>query len=277
MALFRNVLIAVLGGGDLASGAIYRLHRAGFPVFVTELAQPLLVRRAVCYGAAVYERQVAIDGITARLIGSADEVHSTIAQDTIPVLIDEDGESVLALRPTVIVDARMAKRNLGIKIADAPLVIGLGPGFTAGTDVHAVIETNRGHSLGRCLWQGAAEPNTGTPGVVAGKTATRVLRAPRAGCVAAHVAIGDRVREGELIATVAGEAIIAPFDGILRGIIHESVAVAPGMKIGDLDPRADQQFSFTISDKSLAIGGGVLEAVLAAPIARQRIEQNEIR
>ncbi len=277
MALFQTVLVAVLGGGDLASGVIYRLHRAGFPVFVTELAKPVLVRRAVCYGAAVFERQVTIEGITARLVESADEVLPTIAQDTIPVLIDEDGDSVLALRPTVIVDARMAKRNLGIKISDAPLTIGLGPGFTAGIDAHAVIETNRGHRLGRCIWQGAAEPDTGTPGKVAGKAATRVLRAPRTGCVDAHIAIGERVRAGETVATVAGEAIIAPFDGILRGIIHESVAVAPGMKVGDLDPRVDQQFSFSISDKSLAIGGGVLEAVLSAPVLRQRIRQDETR
>ena len=277
MALFQGILVAVLGGGDLASGVIYRLHRAGFPVFVTELAKPLLVRRAVCYGAAVYAGQVSVEGLTARLIASADEVLPTLAQDTIPVLIDEDGASVLALRPTVIVDARMAKRNLGTMITDAPFVIGLGPGFTAGIDVHGVIETNRGHNLGRCIWQGAAEPNTGTPGKVAGKTAARVLRAPRAGCVDAHFAIGDRVREGESIATVSGQAIIAPFDGILRGIIHESISVTPGTKIGDLDPRVDQQFSFTISDKSLAIGGGVLEAALAAPIVRQRIGQDETR
>ena len=277
MTLFRNVPVAVLGGGDLASGVIYRLHRAGFPVVVTELAKPLLVRRAVCYGAAVYERQITIEGVNARLIGSTDDVFPTIAQDAIPVLIDEEGASVSALRPAVIIDARMAKRNLGTCITDAPLVIGLGPGFSAGTDVHAVIETNRGHDLGRCIWQGAAEPDTGTPGNVAGKAATRVLRASRAGYVEACFAIGERIREGETIASIAGEAIIAPFDGILRGIIHESVAVTPGMKIGDLDPRVDQQFSFTISDKSLAIGGGVLEAVLASSVVRQRIAPDETR
>ena len=277
MTPFRNIPVAVLGGGDLASGVIYRLHRAGFPVVVTELAKPLLVRRAVCYGAAVYERQITIEGINARLVDSAEDVFSTIAQDAIPVLIDEPSASISALRPTIIVDARMAKRNLGTSMTDAPLVIGLGPGFTAGVDVHTVIETNRGHRLGRCIWQGAAEPNTGTPGKVAGKAATRVLRAPRAGYVEAYFAIGERVQEEETIATVAGEAIIAPFDGILRGIIHETVAVTPGMKIGDLDPRVDQQFSFTISDKSLAIGGGVLEAVLASSVVRQRIAQDETR
>ena len=277
MALFEKLLVAVVGGGDLASGVIYRLHRAGFPLVVTELAKPLLVRRKVCYGAAVFEGQVTIESITACLVDCADDVHPETAGGKIPVLIDEAGASLPALRPTIIVDARMAKRNLGSTISDATLVIGLGPGFTAGIDVHAVIETNRGHNLGRCIWEGVAEPDTGTPGNVAGKTATRVLRAPRAGCLQSHFDIGERIGEGQVVATVAGEPIIAQFDGILRGIIHESVFVTPGMKVGDLDPRIDRQFSFTISDKSLAIGGGVLEAVLASPLVRQQIRPNETR
>ena len=277
MLLFKHILIAVIGGGDLASGVIYRLHRAGFAVMVTELAQPLLVRRKVSYGAAVFEGEVTIGGITARLVESPGAALETIKQGMIPVLADPSGASISALRPAALVDTRMAKRNLGVKLSDAPLVIGLGPGFTAGIDVHAVIETNRGHDLGRCIWDGAAEADTGTPGQVAGLTATRVLRSPRAGRVRAHFAIGERLNEGDVTATVAGERIIAPFDGILRGIIHDSVEVKPGMKIGDLDPRVDRQFSFTISDKALAIGGGALEAALASPEIRRLIQDNETR
>ena len=277
MLLFKRILIAVIGGGDLASGVIYRLHRAGFAVMVTELAKPMLVRRKVSYGAAVYEGRVTIDGITACLVRSPDDVRQMTESGLVPVLVDEAGAAIKALRPAVVVDVRMAKRNLSIKRADAPLVIGLGPGFTAGDDTHAVIETNRGHSLGRCIWDGAAEPDTGTPGTVAGKTATRVLRSPGAGKVRAHFAIGERINQSDVVATVAGESIVAPFDGILRGIIHESVQVSPGMKIGDLDPRVDKQFSFSISDKALAIGGGVLEAVFTATVIRRLIQNHETR
>lgn len=277
MALFKHILVAVIGGGDLASGVIYRLRRAGFPLWVTELPKPLSVRRAVSYGAAVYEGIVTIEGITACLVDCSDEIRPAIERGKIPIFVDETGSSLRALRPTVIVDARMAKRNLGSTITDAPLVIGLGPGFCAGIDVHVVIETNRGHNLGRCIWDGAAEPDTGTPGKVAGKAATRVLRAPRAGFVQTGFAIGDRIREGEVFASIAGEPIIAQFDGILRGIIHESVSVTQGMKVGDLDPRIDSQLSFTISDKSLAIAGGVLEALLASPMGSRQIKQDETR
>jgi xanthine dehydrogenase accessory factor len=275
MPLFDSVQIVILGGGDLASGVIYRLHRAGFPVIVTELPVPLLVRRTVSYGAAVFEGEITVDGLTARLVTEPDMAHQTLTAGEIPVLIDEHGTHLQALQPTVVVDARMAKRNLGITIQAAPLVIALGPGFTAGADVHAVIETNRGHNLGRVIWQGTAEPDTGTPGSVKGKTFSRVLRAPLAGHVCARFGIGDRIREGDLIAEVSGAPIFAPFDGVLRGIIHERVAVMAGMKVGDLDPRSDQSGSFTISDKALAVGGGVLEAVLSAPVVRQRIGQHE--
>ncbi len=174
----------------------------------------------------------------------------------------------MGLQPRVVVDARMVKRNPGTTLDDAPLVIALGPGYTAGVDCHAVVETNRGHDLGRVIEEGSARPNTGVPGNVGSKTASRVLRASRAGHVEAQASIGDFIEVGQTIATVAGEAVIAPFSGVLRGLIHQRVLVRPGMKIGDLDPRARRENCFTVSDKALAVGGGVVEAVLAAPQIR---------
>ncbi|GAB4412747.1 MAG: hypothetical protein Kow00106_07490 [Anaerolineae bacterium] len=181
------------------------------------------------------------------------------------MLIDPAGVSIRALRPAVIVDARMAKRNLGTTISDAPLVIALGPGFVAGQDCHAVIETKRGHFLGRVIWQGAAEPDTGRPGSVQGHEADRVLRAPCDGELIPLAQIGDAVRAGQALATVSGEAVRAPFDGVLRGLLHPAVPVTRGLKIGDVDPRGVRAHCFTISEKALAVGGGVLEAILSAP------------
>lgn len=260
---FERALILVRGGGDLASGAVYRLQRAGFPVVVTELETPLLVRRAVSYGDAVYAHTRTVDGITARLV-TAEAVHATIRAGEVPVVIDPDGALLRALTPAVVVDARMEKRNLGTTLADAPLVIALGPGFTAGQDCHAVIETNRGHRLGRVIEHGPAEPDSGEPGSVRSQTHSRVLRAPEAGFVEPLAQIGDLIASGQPIARVGASTITAGFDGVLRGLIHERVSVMRGMKIGDLDPRAEREMCFTISDKSLAVGGGVLEAVLAA-------------
>lgn len=273
MAFFDRALIVVRGGGDLASGAVYRLHRAGFPVVVTELDTPLFVRRTVSYGEAVYSGAVVVEGVTARLVADVQEARRLLAVGEVPVIIDPDGETLPQLQPVVLVDARMVKANLGTTIDDALLVIALGPGFVAGVDCHAVIETNRGHNLGRVIYQGPTEPDTGTPGKIEGYTHTRVLRAPASGHVRPYAAIGDTIECGQLIADVAGQAVIAPFTGILRGLIHERVQVWPGMKIGDLDPRARRENCYTISDKSLAVGGGVLEAVLAAPQVRPYLLQ----
>jgi xanthine dehydrogenase accessory factor len=184
------------------------------------------------------------------------------------VLVDPDGEAIPALKPVVLVDARMEKRNLGTTIADAPLVVALGPGFTAGIDCHAVIETNRGHRLGRAIYSGAAEVDTGEPGSVNGQTNTRILRAPADGCVQPCAQIGDAIEAGQVIAYVSGQPVTAAFAGVLRGLVHERVPVTAGLKIGDLDPRARREHCFTISDKSLAVGGGVLEAVFASEAVR---------
>ena len=266
--LFPNHPILIRGGGDLATGVAYRLHHAGFPVIVTELANPLVVRRRVALATAVLEGEITVETLRAVRVESPEDAWTLAHTGVIPVLVAPDPGTFLNLSlvtrnsSLILVDARMAKRNIDTTIGQAPLVIDLGPGFIAGTDCHAVIETNRGHRLGRVIWRGAAEPNTGTPGIVAGKGRERVLRAPVAGTVSWQVTIGNRVRAEEIMGDVAGHAIAAPFDGVVRGLIAPGTIVPVGLKIGDVDPRDDVSAAFTISDKALAIGGGVLEAVL---------------
>jgi xanthine dehydrogenase accessory factor len=264
--LFANHLIIVRGAGDLGTGVVYRLFKAGFPVLVLELSNPLVVRRKVALAAAVSEGEIQIEGMNGRLAKDVQEALSMINQGIIPVLVSADLESVvdqLPARPTAVIDARVAKRNIDTRIDQASLVIGLGPGFFAGQDCHAVIETKRGHTLGRVIWHGSAIPDTGTPGIVAGKGAERVLRAPQDGLAQWHVAIGDQVSSGEVLGDVNGEEVKAPFDGVVRGLIAPDTAVSMGLKIGDIDHRADRDACFSISDKALAIGGAALEAVLS--------------
>ncbi|NDJ77657.1 MAG: EF2563 family selenium-dependent molybdenum hydroxylase system protein [Chloroflexi bacterium] len=263
--LFEHLPVVVRGGGDLASGVVYRLAKSGFPVTVMELAHPLAIRRAVAFASAVFEGQITIEGLLARHIDTPEQAWPVLQAGDIPVLVDPDGASIDALQPVVVVDARIAKRNLGTTRDDASLVIACGPGFEAGKDCHAVIETNRGHYLGRVIWHGTAEPDTGLPGGVRGRVADRVLRAPAAGAVQAAVEIGAVLHHGDLIATVDTIPLTAPFDGVLRGLLHPDVPVQPGMKIGDIDPRGKPEYCFSISEKSLAIGGGVLEAIFSAP------------
>ncbi len=269
--LFERVPIVIRGGGDLASGVAYRLFRAGFPVTVLELAQPRVIRRTVAFASAVYDGQITVEGVTARRIADAARAASAHAAGEIAVLVDAHGASLPALGPAVVVDGRMAKRNIDTTRDDAPLVIALGPGYEAGRDCHAVIETMRGHYLGRVIWDGPAAPNTGQPGSVRGRIGERVLRAPADGQVTSRVAIGERVEAGVVIATVGDAPLLALFDGTLRGLVHPAVPVVTGMKIGDVDPRGKRDHCFTISDKSLAIGGGVLEAVLSAPQLATRL------
>jgi len=275
-ARFNNILVLVKGGGDLASGAAYRLKRSGFALIMTELPAPLLVRRTVCYGDAVYDGEATVEGLVARRVNTCAEAQALATSEMIPVLVDPQASIVAKLRPKVVVDAIMAKINTGTMIHDAPLVVALGPGFTAGQDCHAVIETNRGHWLGRVIHPGCgpavngqAQPDTRTPGLIESRAADRVLRAPAAGQVTPHARIGDRIAVGQLIATVNGHEIRAAFSGVLRGLVHPGVQVTPGLKIGDLDPRGEVSHCFTISDKSLAIGGGVLEAILASDLMRE--------
>jgi xanthine dehydrogenase accessory factor len=257
-----SIKVLVRGGGDLASGVAWRLFRCGFRVYLTEIDQPRAVRRKVSFCEAVYEGEIVVEGVKARLIRDPGEVIGTWEQGQIPVLVDPEGESKSVTRPDVIVDAILAKKNLGTSITDAHLVIALGPGFDAGKDAHYVVETNRGHNLGRLLSSGSAEPDTGVPGSVKGISADRVLRAPSEGLWESALDIGDSVKKGETVGTVAEEAVTAKIDGILRGLIRPGIQVREGLKIGDIDPRGSMPSCFTISDKALAIAGGVLEGIL---------------
>ena len=258
----EQTLILVKGAGDLGTGVAWRLHRAGFPVIITELLRPLVVRRTVAFASAVYDGQIAVEGMTAWRAESFDEARSLLKDGILPVLVDPETRARGFFAPPVLVDAVMAKRNSGTRSGDAPFVLALGPGFTPGVDCHAVIETQRGHTLGRVLWDRPAEPNSGTPGEIGGRSSERVLRAPCEGVVKAIKQIGDAVNVDEVIARVGQGELRTPIAGILRGLVHDGLAVSAGMKIGDVDPRAKRENCFTISDKSLAIGGGALEAVL---------------
>lgn len=261
--LFHDVVILMRGGGDLATGVALRLKRAGFPLAVLELPRPLVVRRAVALASAVHQGSIEVEGVRGVLASSVEAARALLWDDhTVPVLVDPTGETLSAFAPTVLVDARMAKRNIDTRMDQAPLVVALGPGFEAGRDCHAVVETNRGHWLGRVYWQGSAEPDTGTPGVVAGHGAERVLRAPVAGTVRALTEIGQQVDAGQVVAEVEGVPVRAPFPGVVRGLIADGTQVPAGLKIGDIDPRGKREHCFTVSDKALAVGGGVLEAVL---------------
>lgn len=260
LMLFGDRCVVIRGGGDLATGAALRLVRAGFPVIVTELEHPMTVRTTVSFSTAVSAGRVTVEGVTARRTVVAD-IRSVLEGGDVPVLVSP---SLPDIEPSasVVVDARMAKRNIDTAMDDAPLVVALGPGFTAGSDCDVVIETARGHRLGRVIWTGAAEPNTGTPGLVGGKGAARVLRSPAAGMATWQVAIGDVVIENQPLGTIGTRDVVAPFDGLVRGLIAESTEVPVNTKIGDIDPRVDPLACEQVSDKSLAIGGGVLEAVM---------------
>ena len=252
-----QVLVLLRGAGDLATGVAWRLKRAGFGVVMCELEHPLTVRRAVAFSTAVDEGSVIVEGIRAVRAATAEAI-DLARSDTVPVIVSP---GLPPLPADVVVDARMAKRVLDTTIDDAPLVLALGPGFTAGRDCHAVIETMRGSRLGRVYWQGCAAPNTGTPGVIGGRGAERVLRAPAAGVVRWRAAIGDIVADGALLGTVDGAPVCAAFAGLVRGLVADGTPVAKGLKIGDVDPRQDTEWR-EISDKGLAVAGGVLEAVL---------------
>jgi xanthine dehydrogenase accessory factor len=240
-------LILFKGAGDLASGIAVRLYRCGFRLVMTEIPEPLMVRRTVCFSEAVYEGTSQVEGIEAVRVDNCAQASRAIAEGLIPVLIDPPTRCRHELQPTVLIDAIMAKQNTGTRMGDAPIVIALGPGFEAGVDCHAVIETNRGHRLGRVIDAGCAEPNTGQPGEIGGKSSERLLRAPVDGVVTGLAAIGDRVEEGQIVARVDGEPVFAEIPGILRGMIRGGIRVPAGTKIGDVDPRAGCWKPFLLS------------------------------
>lgn len=254
-------LVVVRGAGDLASGVIIRLHRAGYRVLALETGQPTTIRRTVAFSEAMYEGTMMVEGVMGRRASSVEEAKSIMDAQEVALLCDPEGTSIPALHPAVVVDAIIAKRNIGTSREMAPLVIALGPGFTAGKDCHLVIETQRGHDLGRIITDGRAVANTGVPGLVDGYGAERVIRSPAAGTFTAKVRIGDIVRAGDHIATVGEATVSASVDGVLRGLLHDGLSIPEGFKIADIDPRGNRAYCTSVSDKARAIGGAVLEAV----------------
>lgn len=260
-----KALVLVRGGGDLASGVIVRLYRSGLKIVVSELSQPLAVRRSVSFAEAVYEGLHTVEGVTARLV-EPDGISSVVEAGEIPILVDPDANILLSSFDfSTVIDARLIKQAPSPLPVTVPLHIGLGPGFHAGEDCHAIIETRRSHTLGRVYWHGTAQADSGQP---EGDPA-RVLRAQESGIFVGHKKIGEHCEAGELIAEIESEAenqtykIIASLSGILRGLIRDGIRVTKGLKVGDIDPRNDPGACLLVSDKALAIGGGVLEAILS--------------
>lgn len=268
------MIVLIRGGGDLASGVALRLHKSGFKVVMTELPKPVAVRRLASFSEAIYTGEMTLEGIVAKRVNEIDDplrILQLISKDRIPVIIDPEGKSIQAVHPTVIVDARMLKAAPEALRHNAKLFIGLGPGFIGGANCHVAIETQRGPWLGRVLWDGPTQSDSGIPEPVGVKQSERALYAAVGGSLIPMKAIGDFVQEGEQIAEINGQPIIAPFKGVLRGLIHPNVEVCQGMKIGDLDPRNDPELCNHVSDKALAIGGGVLEAILSKPELRPHL------
>ena len=260
-------LIIVRGGGDLATGTIVKLKRCGFPVLILEAASPSAIRRNVAFCEAVYQGTHTVEDMTCHLAASLDQAEAFLREGKLTVLVDPAGEAIPQLRPLAVVDAIIAKKNLGTNRAMAPITVALGPGFTAGVDVDAVVETKRGHDLGKVLWTGSASPNTGIPGIIGGYGKERVIHCPAKGILRNVKHITDTVSRGEVIAVVETEngtvPVEASLDGILRGLIRDGYPVRVGFKIADIDPRVEEYRNcFTVSDKARCIAGGVLEAIL---------------
>ena len=256
------MLALIRGAGDIASGAALRLWRTGIDVVMTDLARPTAIRRTVAFSDAIVHGETMVEDLRAVRAEDASQAKALLRKRVIPVLPDPECRCREALAPDAVVDAILAKHNLGTRITDAPIVVGVGPGFTAGEDCHAVVETMRGHTLGRVIYSGSAIPNTNIPGLIGGFAGERVLRAPCDGVFTAVHRIGDLVEEGETIGYVEGEPMKCTISGVLRGVLDDGVRVHKGMKSGDVDPRGRTEYCMTVSDKALAVGGGALEAVL---------------
>lgn len=261
-------LILIRGGGDLATGVGVRLSRCGFAVVVLEIREPLAVRRLVSFAEAVYAGEIDVEGVIGRRAEDVGAAKRILLGGEVAVLVDPDAEARHVLEPSVLVDGRMLKEAVEPQMGYAPMVVGLGPGFEVGVNCHAVVETNRGHRLGRVFWEGGAEEDTGVPEPVAGYAVDRVLRAPARGVIRSRARLGTLIDQGEVIAEVGGSPLRAAFRGALRGLIHDGLRVEAGEKVGDLDPRGVVEYCYQVSDKALAVGGGVLEALLSRPSIR---------
>ena len=255
-------MILIKGAGDLATGVAHRLKKCGFKIVMTEISEPTTIRRTVAFSQAVYDKEVEVEGIKAVLACKKNDINRIIEDGNIAIVVDEDAKIAGKIKPDIIIDAIIAKKNLATHIEDAKIVIALGPGFTAGVDCHCVIETKRGHYLGKSIYSGSAIPNTGVPGDIGGYTKERIIRAANDGKILPISKIGDYVEQGDIVAYVNEIPIFAEINGIVRGMLQKDVNVFKGMKSGDIDPRCEKNHCFTISDKARSIGGGVLEAIL---------------
>lgn len=257
-----SLKVLIRGGGELATGVAHRLQQSHFKVCLLETNHPMAVRRGVSFCEAVYEGEKTVEGVTCKLSNNVDQINDAWQKGLIPLVVDPENKMKDALKPDVEIDAIIAKKNLGTRMTDASLVIGLGPGFSAGKDVHVIIETNRGHNLGRIIVSGEAEPDTGIPGPIGGFARERVWHAPVAGLFITEKKIGDCVAAGDVVALVDGTPVKTEIGGIIRGLLRANTRVPKGMKLGDIDPRGIAEYCYTISDKSRTISGGVLEAIM---------------
>ncbi|MBR0308886.1 MAG: EF2563 family selenium-dependent molybdenum hydroxylase system protein [Mogibacterium sp.] len=256
------MLVVIKGAGDLASGIALRLHRAHIKVVMTDLPVPLAVRRTVAFSEAIRLGSTYVEEARAERVENKEEIMDCLERDVVPVMVDPEAKIVGILKPDIVVDAILAKRNLGTTKDDAPFVIAVGPGFTAGEDCHVVVETKRGHTLGRVIREGSAIANTGVPGNIGGQTINRLIKAPVDGIFHPEKNIGDIVEEGERVGNVDGVPVCVLTGGMIRGLLQDGVRVTKGLKSGDVDPRGDTVDFMTVSDKASAIGGGVLEAIV---------------
>jgi len=269
----NEYLIVIRGAGDIATGVAYRLHMCGFRLLMLETARPTVIRRAVAFASAVFEKSVEVEGVRAVLSENLQQIETAWERGEVPVIVDESCAILGRVKVHVLIDATISKRNIGTKRGMADITIGLGPGFVAGDDVDAVIETLRGHELGRAIYKGSAAHDTGVPGEIAGFSRERIVRASAEGRVRHVCNIGDIVTKGQTVAYVDKVRVAAPIDGVLRGIIHDGVYVKRGMKMGDVDPRGEVRNCFTISEKALAVAGGVLEAILHIGFKKGRLKE----
>ncbi len=265
MVDIKGTLIIIRGAGDLATGTAVRLHNAGFPIIMLEVAKPTVIRRTVAFAQAMLSGSTVVDGISAERCTFQNALDKALS-GTVAVVEDPKGDLIAKLRPEIVIDAILAKRNLGTTRDMAPFTVALGPGFEAGKDVDAVVETKRGHSLGRVIYQGFAIPNTGIPGIIGGYGKERVMHSPSAGVFRSVCEIGDLVEKGQIVAYVDSKDGAVPvrteIAGKIRGMLSSGLEIPEGFKVADVDPRGESADHTTCSDKALAIGGGVLETVM---------------
>lgn len=254
-------IVIIRGGGDIATGIAHRLFKAGFNVLISEIENPTAIRRKVSFCEAVYSGQAEVEGVKA-ILSQKEDIKKIIESKNIPLVIDKNCHIAYSLRALALVDSILAKKNLGTKMDMAPITIGVGPGFSAKVDVDLVVETNRGHFLGKVIEEGEAIKNTGIPGNIRGYTSGRLIRASGDGSIKNLARIGDIVKKDDLISLIGDCEVRAKIDGVIRGLIKEGSRVKKGMKIGDIDPRGLVEYTYTISDKARSIGGGVLEAIM---------------